>query len=50
MKSVIEAGRAIASGDAEAVVCGDANMSAAPYILPDARWGGRMFDKKMVTR
>ena len=23
-------------------------MSAAPYILPDARWGGRMFDKKMV--
>ena len=49
MKSVIEAGRAIASGDAEIVVCGGTeNMSAAPYILPDARWGGRMFDKKMV--
>ncbi len=49
MKSVIEAGRAIAAGDAEIVVCGGTeNMSAAPYILPDARWGGRMFDKKMV--
>ena len=49
MKSVLEAGRAIAAGDAEIVVCGGTeNMSAAPYILPDARWGGRMFDKKMV--
>ena len=49
MKSVIEAGRAIACGDAEIVVCGGTeNMSAAPYILPDARWGARMFDKKMV--
>ena len=49
MKSVIEAGRAIAAGDADIVVCGGTeNMSAAPYILPDARWGGRMFDKKMV--
>ena len=49
MKSVIEAGRAILAGDADIVVCGGTeNMSAAPYILPDARWGGRMFDKKMV--
>ena len=49
MKAVIEAGRAIACGDAEIVVCGGTeNMSAAPYTLPDARWGGRMFDKKMV--
>jgi acetyl-CoA C-acetyltransferase len=49
MKSVIEAGRAIASGDAEIIVCGGTeNMSAAPYVLPDARWGARMFDKKLV--
>ncbi len=49
MKSVIEAARSIAAGDAEIVVCGGTeNMSAAPYISPDARWGARMFDKKLV--
>ena len=49
MKSVIEAGRAIRSGDAEIVVCGGTeNMSAAPYAAPDARWGARMGDKKLV--
>ncbi len=49
MKSVIEAGRTIACGDAEIVVAGGMeNMSAAPYALPAARWGARMGDNKMV--
>ena len=49
MKSVIEAGRAILAGDADIVVCGGTeNMSAAPYAAPDARWGARMGDKKLV--
>ena len=49
MKSVIEAGRAILAGDADIVVCGGPeNMSAAPYAAPDARWGARMGDKKLV--
>ncbi len=48
MKTVIEGARAILAGDAEIVVCGGAeNMSAAPYLLPSARWGQRMFDGKM---
>ena len=48
MKSVIEAGRTIACGDAEIVVAGGMeNMSAAPYALPAARWGARMGDNKM---
>ena len=49
MKSVIEAARAIGSGDAEIVVAGGTeNMSAAPYALPAERWGARMGDKKVV--
>ena len=49
MKSVIEGARAILSGDANIVVCGGTeNMSAAPYTLPDERWGARMSDKKVV--
>ena len=49
MKSVIEAGRAILAGDADIVVCGGTeNMSAAPFTLPDERWGARMGDKKVV--
>ena len=49
MKSVIEAARAIRSGDAEIVVCGGTeNMSAAPFASMDARWGARMGDKKLV--
>jgi len=49
MKAVIEAARAIASGDAEIIVAGGTeNMSAAPYALPDERWGARMGDKKVV--
>ena len=49
MKSVIEGARSILAGDAEIVVCGGTeNMSAAPYAAPDARWGARMGDKKLV--
>ena len=49
MKSVIEGARAIRAGDADIVVAGGTeNMSAAPYALPSARWGARMFDNKMV--
>ena len=49
MKSVIEAGRTIASGDADIIVAGGMeNMSAAPYALPAERWGARMGDKKVI--
>ncbi|MBQ0037996.1 MAG: acetyl-CoA C-acetyltransferase [Clostridiales bacterium] len=49
MKSVIEGARSILAGDSDIVVCGGTeNMSAAPYAIPDARWGARMSDKKLV--
>ena len=49
MKSVIEGARSILAGDSDVVVCGGTeNMSAAPYALPDERWGARMSDKKVV--
>ena len=49
MKSVIEAGRAILAGDADIVVCGGAeNMTMAPYSVPTARGGARMFNTNMV--
>ncbi|MCI8477793.1 MAG: acetyl-CoA C-acetyltransferase [Oscillospiraceae bacterium] len=49
MKSVIEGARAILAGDADVIVAGGTeNMSAAPFALPDERWGARMGDKKVV--
>ena len=49
MKSVIEGARAIMAGDADIIVAGGTeNMSAAPFALPDERWGARMGDKKVV--
>ena len=43
MKAVIEAARAISAGDAEVIVAGGMeNMSAAPYALPDLRYGKKM--------
>ena len=49
MKSVIEGARSILAGDSDIVVCGGTeNMSAAPFSAPDARWGARMGDKKLV--
>ncbi len=49
MKSLIEAARAISAGDADLIMAGGTeNMSAAPYLSMDERWGGRMGDKKVV--
>ena len=49
MKAVIEGARAILCGDAEVIVAGGTeNMSAAPFALPEERWGARMGDKKVV--
>ena len=49
MKAVIEAARCIRSGDAEIVVCGGTeNMTMAPYSIPTARGGARMFNTTMV--
>ncbi len=49
MKSVIEGARSILAGDSDIVVCGGTeNMSSAPFAAPDARWGARMGDKKLV--
>ena len=49
MKSVIEGARAILCGDADIIVAGGTeNMSAAPFALPNERWGARMGDKKVV--
>ena len=49
MKSGSEGARAIMAGDADVIVAGGTeNMSAAPFALPDERWGARMGDKKVV--
>ncbi|MGI5936875.1 MAG: acetyl-CoA C-acetyltransferase [Oscillospiraceae bacterium] len=49
MKAVIEGARAISCGDADIIVAGGTeNMSSAPYIIPSARWGARMFDGKII--
>jgi acetyl-CoA C-acetyltransferase len=49
MKSVALAAQAIKAGDAEVIVAGGMeNMSSAPYYMPAARWGARMFNTEMV--
>ncbi|MFR1802931.1 MAG: beta-ketoacyl synthase N-terminal-like domain-containing protein, partial [Faecalispora jeddahensis] len=49
MKAVMEAARAILSGDADVIVAGGTeSMSRAPFALPEERWGARMGDKKVV--
>lgn len=49
MKSVIEGARAICAGDADIIVTGGTeNMSAAPYLMPAARFGARMGNTEMV--
>jgi acetyl-CoA C-acetyltransferase len=49
MKSVIEGARAILAGEADIIVAGGTeNMSAAPFAMPDARWGARIGHTKMV--
>jgi len=49
MKAVALAAQSIKAGDAEVIIAGgQENMSAAPYYLPKARWGARMFNAEMV--
>ena len=49
LRSVALAAQMIKAGDCDVVVAGGMeNMSAAPYIVPGARWGHRMGDGKMV--
>ena len=48
MKTLVEGARAILAGDARIVVVGGTeNMSAAPYIAPNVRWGARMGDASL---
>ena len=51
LKAVAEAALAIRAGEARCVVAGGMeNMSQASYVLPSARWGGRMGDASSWTR
>lgn len=43
MEAVIQATQTIRSGDAEVIVAGGMeNMSQAPFVMPQTRWGARM--------
>lgn len=49
LQSVIFAAETLAAGSAEVVLAGGMeNMSAAPYLLDNARWGYRMGDQRVV--
>lgn len=49
LQSVILAAQSIAAGNADAVLAGGMeNMSAAPYLLNQARWGYRMGDQTVT--
>jgi acetyl-CoA C-acetyltransferase len=49
LRAIINGMQTIMVGDADVVVAGGMeNMSQAPFALPTARWGARMFDCKMV--
>jgi acetyl-CoA C-acetyltransferase len=49
LKAVALAAQSIAAGDAEVVVAGGfENMSAAPYLVPSARFGARMGTAEML--
>ncbi len=49
LKAVAIAAQMIRAGDADIVVAGGMeNMTRAPYLLPDARFGARMGDTKMI--
>lgn len=49
LRAVSLAAQMIKAGDADIIVAGGMeNMSAAPYVLPGARWGQRMGDAKMI--
>lgn len=49
LKTVALAAQAIRAGDADVIIAGGTeNMSRAPYVMNDARWGARMGDAKLV--
>ena len=49
MKTVVDAARAILSGDADVVLAGGTeNMSAAPYVMPAARYGAKMGNTTLI--
>ena len=49
LKAITCAAQAIMVGDADIIVAGGMeNMSLAPYTLPAARWGARMFNTELV--
>jgi acetyl-CoA C-acetyltransferase len=49
LRSLTMADQIIRIGDEDVIVAGGMeSMSNAPYFLPDARWGNRMGDKKVV--
>jgi acetyl-CoA C-acetyltransferase len=48
-KAIALAAQAIMTGEADVVIAGGMeNMSMAPYFLPKARWGARMFNAEIV--
>ncbi len=49
LRAVSLAAQIIKAGDANCIICGGVeNMSQAPYLLPQARWGQRMGDGQLV--
>ncbi|WP_206956955.1 acetyl-CoA C-acyltransferase family protein [Trinickia acidisoli] len=49
LQAIVSAAQTILLGDAEVAIGGGAeNMSRAPYIVPDARFGARMGDVRMI--
>ena len=49
LRAIINGITSVVVGDNDVVVAGGMeNMSMAPFAMPSARWGARMFDAKMV--
>jgi len=49
LRAISLAAQIIKAGDADVIVAGGTeNMSAAPYLVPKARWGARMGDVEMI--
>ena len=49
LRSIVSGAQAIMVGDADVIVAGGMeNMSLAPYALPSARYGARMFNTELV--
>ena len=49
VQAIVSAAQSIATDDAKVAIAGGAeSMSRGPYWMPDARWGARMGETKMV--